>query len=71
MRSRYRPRTGRGWRAVLSFLGLFALTQPPLVFVLGNRIKPWVLGLSFLYVYLLVLYVAMIGVLVWARRRDL
>jgi hypothetical protein len=71
MRSHYRPRTRRGWIAVLSFLVLLAFSQPPLVFLLANRIEPWVLGLPFLYVYLLVLYVAMIGVLVWARCRDL
>ena len=71
MRSHYLPQTRDGWIAVLCFLGLFALTQPPLVFLLGNRIKPTVLGLPFLFVYLLVLYVAMIGVLVWASRRDL
>lgn len=71
MRNHYRPRTRRGWIAVLSFLILFAFSQPPLVFWIGNRIEPQVLGLPFLYVYLLILYVAMIGVLVWARRRGL
>ena len=71
MRSHYRPRTRRGWIAVVIFMGLFALSQPPLVFWIGNHIEPRVLGLPFLYVYLLFLYVAMIGVLVWARRRGL
>ncbi len=71
MRSHYRPRTRRGWIAVVIFMGLLALSQPPLVFWIGNRIEPRVLGLPFLYVYLLFLYVAMIGVLVWARRRGL
>ncbi len=71
MRSHYKPRTVQGWITSLTFLGLLALTQPPLVFVLGNRIEPWIFGLPFLYVYLLVLYAAMIGVLIWARKQDL
>lgn len=54
-----------------AFLGLFAFTQPPLVFWLGNRIEPSVAGVPFLYVYLLVLYLALIAVLLWARRKGL
>lgn len=69
-RSHYLPRTRAGWTAVLGFLGLFALTQPPLVFLLANRIEPRILGMPFLYVYLLVCYVLMIGVLIWAQRRN-
>jgi len=69
--SHYRPRTRQGRVAVVLFLSLLALTQPPLVFVWGNRITPWVLGLPFLYAYLLVIYVALIGVLLWVQRRDL
>lgn len=53
------------------FLSLFALTQPPFVYTLANRVEPWVLGLPFLYAYLLVIYFALIGVLIWARRRGL
>ena len=48
---------------------LFALTQPPLVFVLANRIEPSWFGVPFLFVYLLALYIALIGVLLWAYRR--
>ncbi len=70
-RSHYIPRTRDGRIAVSAFLVLFAFTQPPLVYLLANRIEPRVAGLPFLYVYLLVLYVALIGVLVWARRRGL
>ena len=66
----YRPRTRPGWIAVILFLALFALTQPPFVYVLGNRIEPWLAGSPFLFVYLLVLYVMMIVVLIWARRRN-
>jgi hypothetical protein len=70
-RSHYLPRTRDGWVAVLSFLGLFALTQPPFVHGIANRIAPWILGLPFLYAYLLILYVALIGVLIWAQRRGI
>jgi hypothetical protein len=70
-RSHYLPRTRAGWTAVGLFLLLFALTQPPLVFLIANRIEPRVGGLPFLYVYLLVVYVALIGVLIAARRRGL
>ncbi len=69
-RSHYRPRTRHGWTAVILFVALFALTQPPFVSSLANRIEPTILGMPFLYVYLLVIYVALIGVLIWARRRD-
>ena len=69
--SHYRPRTRAGWVAVIAFLVLLAFTQPPLVYLLANRVRPWLLGLPFLYTHLLVLYVALIGVLVWAYRRGL
>lgn len=52
------------------FVVLFALAEPPLVFVLANRIEPFVLGMPFLYVYLLAIYAALIGVLVWMHRRG-
>ncbi len=70
-RSHYRPRTRLGWIAVVTFLALFALTQPPFVHGLANRIEPWIAGLPFLYAYLLVIYIALIVVLIWARRRGL
>ena len=70
-RSHYLPRTRSGWIAVVLFLGLFAFTQPPLVYVLANRIEPTIFGLPFLYSYLLVIYVALIGVLIWAQRRQI
>lgn len=69
-RSHYRPRTRDGWIAVVLFLTLFALTQPPFVHVLANRITPWVLGFPFLYAYLLVIYFLLIAVLIWAQRRG-
>lgn len=67
----FRPRSRAGWTATLAFLALFALTQPPLVFLLGNRVEPRIFGAPFLFVYLLAAYVAMIGVLLWAQRRGL
>ena len=69
--SHYVPRTGPGRLAVAAFLGLFAFTQPPLVFWIGNRVEPSVGGVPFLYGYLLVLYLLLIAVLIWARRRGL
>lgn len=69
-RSHFLPRSRQGWIAVIAFLGLFILTQPPLVYLVANRIEPWIFGFPFLYTYLLILYVAMIGVLIWAQRRG-
>jgi len=70
-RSHYLPRTRRGWIVVVLFLGLMLLAQPPLVHTLANRIEPRVLGIPFLYVYLLVVYCGVIAVLIWARLREL
>ena len=69
--SHYRPRSRSGWIAVVSFLGLMGLAQPPIVHSLANRIEPWIFGVPFLYAYLFVVYIAMIGVLVWVQRRGL
>ena len=69
--SHYRPRSGAGWAAVLLFLGLMALAQPPFVHAVANRIEPWLLGLPFLYAWLLGVYTAMIAVLIWVQRREL
>ncbi len=72
---RYRPhvwpRSRAGRLALASFLGLLALAEPPAVYVIANRIEPRILEMPFLYVYLLVLYLAMAGVLVWAGKRGL
>ncbi|MFQ5704478.1 MAG: hypothetical protein ACE5HT_10705 [Gemmatimonadales bacterium] len=69
-RSHFLPRSRPGWIAVIAFLLLFTLTQPPLVYLVANRIEPWLLGFPFLYAYLLVLYCALIGVLIWAQKQD-
>ena len=70
-RSHLFPRTRSGWWSVLSFLFLFALTQPPFVSRPANRIEPLILGLPFLYVWLLVIYGLLIAVLVRALRKGL
>ena len=46
------------------------LAQPPIVHGLMNRIEPWILGMPFLFVYLLVVYVLGIAVLVWTLRKG-
>lgn len=68
--SHYRPRTRAGRIALVAFLTLLALTQPPFV-GLANRIEPWLFGLPFLYTYLLLLYTGSIVVLIWSFRRGL
>ena len=70
-RSHLWPRTRSGRIAVIAFLALFALTQPPAVFVFANRTEPWILGFPFLYAYLFIIYVLLIAVLLWARRKSL
>ena len=70
-RSHLLPRTRDGWRALILFLGLLALAEPPVVHGLANRVEPWILGLPFLYAYLLLVYAALIAVLIWAMRKGL
>ena len=47
-----------------------ALAQPPVVHGLANRVEPWILGMPFLFVYLLCVYAAMIAVLIWTMIRK-
>ena len=70
-RSHYLPRSRAGWIALVLFVALMALAQPPIVHTVANRVEPWVLGMPFLYTYLLVVYCALIGVLFWIKRRGL
>ncbi len=68
--SHYLPRSRSGRIAVLTFLGLMALVQPPIVFWVDTHFgSVWVLGMPFLYIYLGAVYFALIGVLLWAARR--
>jgi len=47
-----------------------ALSQPPLVHGLANRIEPWVFGMPFLFTYLLTVYTVTIAVLIWTMKRK-
>ena len=71
LRSHWRPRSRAGLGAVVAFLTLLALAQPPIVYRLANRIDPLVLGLPFLYAWLLFIYIALIGVLLWVYHKRL
>ena len=44
--------------------------MPPVSHTLLNRVEPSVLGVPFLYLALFGVYVALIGVLIWAYRRG-
>lgn len=70
-RSHYLPRTRNGWVGAILFLLLMIMVEPPVVHSLANRIEPWVLGVPFLYAYLFVFYILIIGVLLWALRKGL
>ena len=69
-RSHFLPRTKAGWTSTVLLLVCFLLAQPPVVHGLANRIEPWVLGMPFLFVYLLGVYVATIAVLIWTMTRK-
>jgi hypothetical protein len=69
-RSHWIPRTRDGRIAIVAFLLLFAVAMPPVTHTVLNRIYPVVLGLPFLYAILLFVYIALIGVLIWALRRG-
>mgnify|MGYP001500925634 CR=1 FL=1 len=69
-RSHFIPRTRDGWIASGTFVLLFLLAMPPVTHVLLNRIEPTVVGMPFLYVALLVVYLALIGVLLWTLSRK-
>ena len=69
-KSHFVPRSRRGRGVVLFILFLFLLIQWP-VLQAANRIEPFVLGMPFLFLYLLVIYVGIIGVLLYAARKGL
>ncbi len=70
-RSHYAPRTRRGWICTIAFIVAMLLAQPPIVHGLMNRIEPWILGMPFLFFWLLVAYLAGIAVLIHADRKGL
>ena len=69
-RSHYLPRTRAGWIATLLLLVCMALSQPPVVHGLANRIEPWLFGMPFLFTYLLGVYVVMIAILIWTMAKK-
>ena len=69
-RSHFWPRTWDGWLGLTVLVILFMLVEPPVLYIVANRIEPWILGLPFLYAYLSVLYVALVGVLLWIKWRG-
>lgn len=69
-RSHFLPRTRNGRIATIAFIVAMALAQPPIVHGLVNRIEPWVLGMPFLFAYLLAAYLIGIAVLIWAYRKG-
>ncbi len=70
-RSHYLPRTRNGWIATILFVSIMILAQPPIVHGFMNRVDPWVLGMPFLYAWLLGVYIALIAVLIWAYRKRI
>jgi len=69
-RTHFLPRTRDGRIAVVAFAALFLFAMPPVTHTLLNRVEPWIVGLPFLFVALLAVYVALIAVLIWAFRRG-
>ena len=68
--SRFLPRTRDGWIATIAFGAVFLLAMPPVTHTLLNRVEPSLLGVPFLYLALVGVYVALIAVLIWAYRRG-
>lgn len=69
-RSHFIPRTRDGWIATVTFLVIFALAMPPFTHTVWDRLYPTILGMPFFYSVLLFLYLALIGVLIWAYHRG-
>lgn len=69
-RSHFVPRTRDGWIATISFLALFLLAMPPVSHLVLDRVEPWILGMPFFFVALLVVYTGLIGILLWTLRRG-
>lgn len=66
--SHFVPRTRTGRVCTVTFLALFVLCMPPVTHTVLNRIEPVVLGVPFLWLSLLVVYVLLIGVLIRTYR---
>ena len=70
-RNHYLPRSSTGRWALALFIFLFALVEPPIVYLFANRIEPTLFGLPFLYLYLSLIYGALIALLIWILSRRL
>ena len=69
--SHLRPRTRTGRLVVRIFFVVLLLAQPPVLWLVANRVQPWILGLPFLYAWLLGVYVVLNGILIWGWRKGL
>ena len=69
-RSHFIPRTRAGWIATVLLIACLVLAQPPIVHGLVNRVEPWILGMPFLFGYLLGVYTVTIAVLLWAMSKK-
>lgn len=69
-KSHFVPRSRRGRTVALVIVCLFLLIGWP-VLPLANRIEPFVVGMPFLYFYLLVIYIGMIAVMLYAAGKGL
>ena len=69
-RSHFIPRTRAGWIATVLLIACLVLAQPPVVHGLVNRVEPWILGMPFLFAYLLGVYVVTIAVLLWTMSKK-
>ena len=69
-RSHFIPRTRAGWIATVLLIACLVLAQPPIVHGLVNRVEPWILGMPFLFAYLLGVYTVTIAVLLWAMSKK-
>lgn len=70
-RSHWWPRTASGRLAVVLYVGLFVLCMPPVTHTVWDQPDRWVGGIPAFFVALFVVYVVLIGVLVWAWRKEL
>ncbi len=71
IRSHWVPRTATGRIVLAIFLALFALAQPPVVHGFADRVEPWILGMPFLYAWLLGCYLLLIAVMIAGCRKGL
>ena len=69
-RSHYIPRTRAGRIAAVLLIACMVLAQPPVVHGLVNRIEPRILGMPFLFAWLLGIYIVTIAVLLWTMKKK-